>query len=210
MPSPGKRKLSPVNASKGGSSTGNASVPIGGQKKEEEKEGVTKKRRVSCQHAYKVSDLSIKKIVSGRYAVSEGSEVIFELEPNCKVSDQTKIQHAVVAKLHLEEENATKIFLIDIDGTICDDIKNEESHLYPGAKVFPNSREVINKWYNEGNIITFFTAREAKDRRVTEEWLEANGFKYHGLVMDKPRIKDGQEYVWIDNRKVRVRVQSQG
>ena len=154
--------------------------------------------------AYKVSDLSIKKIVSGRYAVSEGSEVIFELEPNCKVSDQTKIQHAVVAKLHLEEENATKIFLIDIDGTICDDIKNEDSHLYPGAKVFPNSREVINKWYNEGNIITFFTAREAKDRRVTEEWLEANGFKYHGLVMDKPRIKDGQEYVWIDNRKVRA------
>ncbi len=25
-----------------------------------------------------------------------------------------------------------------------------------------------------------------------------------GLVMDKPRIKDGQEYVWIDNRKVRA------
>ena len=73
--------------------------------------------------AYKVADLSIKKIVSGRYAVSEGSEVVFELEPNCKVSDQTKIQHAVVAKLHLEEENPTKIFLIDIDGTICDDIK---------------------------------------------------------------------------------------
>jgi len=23
-----------------------------------------------------------------------------------------------------------KIFLIDIDGTICDDIKNEDSHLY--------------------------------------------------------------------------------
>ena len=40
MPSPGKRKLSPVNASKGGSSTGNVSVPIGGQKKEEERGGV--------------------------------------------------------------------------------------------------------------------------------------------------------------------------
>ena len=52
MPSPGKRKLSPVNASKGGSSTGNASVPIGGQKNEKEKEGVRKKRRVSHQHAY--------------------------------------------------------------------------------------------------------------------------------------------------------------
>ena len=26
-----------------------------------------------------------------------------------------------------------KVFLIDIDGTICDDIKNEESHLYSTA-----------------------------------------------------------------------------
>jgi hypothetical protein len=134
--------------------------------------------------AYKINDISIKKIVSGRYSVSEGSEVVFELEPNCKVSDQTTVKHAVVAKLHLEEENPTKIFLIDIDGTICDDIKNEESELYPSAKVFPNSREVINKWYQEGNIITFFTAREAKDREVTEKWLKENGFLYHGLVMD--------------------------
>lgn len=97
-----------------------------------------------------------------------------------------------------------KVFLIDIDGTVCTDIKNEESHLYPTAEVLPNSREIINKWYDEGNIITFFTARESKDREVTEKWLKDNGFKYHGLVMDKPRIKDGQEYVWIDNRKVRA------
>ena len=98
----------------------------------------------------------------------------------------------------------SKVFLIDIDGTICDDIKNEESHLYPSANVFPDSLNIINKWYDEGNVITFFTARESKDRQVTEDWLEKHGFKYHALVMDKPRIKDGQEYVWIDNRKVRA------
>jgi uncharacterized HAD superfamily protein len=97
-----------------------------------------------------------------------------------------------------------KVYLIDIDGTICDDIKNEDSHLYATAKVFEDSLKIINKWYSEGNIITFFTARESKDRDVTEKWLTENGFKYHGLVMDKPRIKDGQEYVWIDNRKVRA------
>lgn len=97
-----------------------------------------------------------------------------------------------------------KVFLIDIDGTICDDIKNEDSHLYPTAKVYVNALNIINKWYDEGNIITFFTARESKDRSVTEQWLLEHGFKYHGLVMDKPRIKDGQEYVWIDNRKVRA------
>ena len=97
-----------------------------------------------------------------------------------------------------------KVFLIDIDGTVSEDIKNEESHLYATAKVLPGAREVLNKWYYEGNVITFFTAREEKDRGVTEKWLKDNGFKYHGLVMGKPRIKDGQEYVWIDNRKVRA------
>lgn len=96
------------------------------------------------------------------------------------------------------------VFLIDIDGTVCEDIKNEDSHLYPTAKVFPEAREQINKWYDRGDVITFFTAREEKDRDVTEKWLKDNGFRYHGLVMDKPRIKDGQEYVWIDNRKVRA------
>jgi uncharacterized HAD superfamily protein len=98
----------------------------------------------------------------------------------------------------------SKIFLIDIDGTICDDIKNEDSHLYSTAKVIEGSLEQINKWANEGHIITFFTAREEKDRVVTLEWLWKHGFKFNGLVMGKPRIKDGQEYVWIDNRKVRA------
>jgi uncharacterized HAD superfamily protein len=97
-----------------------------------------------------------------------------------------------------------RIFLIDIDGTICDDIKNEDSHLYFKAQPYLDALKIINRWYDEGNTITFFTARESKDKWVTEEWLREHGFKYHGLVMDKPRIKDGQEYVWIDNRKVRA------
>jgi len=98
----------------------------------------------------------------------------------------------------------TKIFLIDIDGTICDDIKNEDSHLYPTANEYPNARNILNKWYDEGNQIHFFTARESKDREVTEAWLKEKGFKYHGMIMDKPRIKVNQEYMWIDNRKVRA------
>jgi hypothetical protein len=96
----------------------------------------------------------------------------------------------------------TKVYLVDIDGTISDDIKNEESHLYKDAGVLPHSKEVLNKWYDEGNTITFFTARVEGDREVTEKWLKDNGYKYNGLIMDKPRIKDGQEYIWIDNRPV--------
>lgn len=97
-----------------------------------------------------------------------------------------------------------KVFLIDLDGTVCDDIKNEDSHLYATAEHFPDALEIINKWYEEGNVITFFTARESKDREVTENWLKDKGFKYHGLVMDKPRIQEGQEYHWIDNKKTRA------
>jgi len=98
----------------------------------------------------------------------------------------------------------SKVFLIDIDGTICDDIPNEDSHLYPSAKHFPDALRIINKWYEGGDVITFFTARESKDRVVTEEWLKNNGFKYHGLVMDKPRIKENQTYHWIDNRPTKA------
>jgi|TARA_R110000751_G_scaffold60183_3_gene125827 hypothetical protein len=97
-----------------------------------------------------------------------------------------------------------KVFLIDIDGTICDDIKNEDSHLYTTAEHFPDALEKLNNWYDEGAHITFFTARMEKDRLVTELWLKKHKFKYHGLVMDKPRCKDEQEYHWIDNRKVRA------
>jgi len=100
--------------------------------------------------------------------------------------------------------SSNKVFLIDIDGTVSADIKNEDSHLYATAEVLPGAKEILNKWYDEGNVITFFTARESNDREVTEKWLNDNGFKYHGLVMDKPRIKDGQIYHWIDNKPTKA------
>ena len=74
----------------------------------------------------------------------------------------------------------------------------------PANEIVKETQDSINKWYDEGNVITFFTARETKDREVTLQWLDKHGFKYHGLVMDKPRINDQQEYVWIDNKKVRA------
>ncbi len=94
-----------------------------------------------------------------------------------------------------------KNYLIDIDGTICNDIPNEQSEKFPYAKKFPDALDILNKWYNEGHTITFFTARESKHRSITECWLKTNGFKYHKLIMDKPR---GGNYHWIDNLKVQA------
>jgi hypothetical protein len=137
--------------------------------------------------------------------IKSGDEVEYELITDCYVDRERNVaMHSTKSKIIFEKENKQKLFLIDIDGTICDDILNEDSHLYPDANVFPKALEIINKWYDEGNVITFFTARKTKDREVTLQWLDKHGFKYHGLVMDKPRINDQQEYVWIDNKKVRA------
>lgn len=94
-----------------------------------------------------------------------------------------------------------KNFMIDIDGTICDDIPNEEPERMATAKLYPDALETINKWYDEGHFITFFTSRLEDHRDVTEKWLDENGFKYHGIVMGKPR---GGNYHWIDNHIVRA------
>jgi len=94
-----------------------------------------------------------------------------------------------------------KNYLIDIDGTICDDIPNEEPERMATAALYPDALETLNKWYDEGHIITFFTSRTEAHRQVTEEWLNKFGFKYHGMVMGKPR---GGNYHWIDNHLVRA------
>jgi uncharacterized HAD superfamily protein len=94
-----------------------------------------------------------------------------------------------------------KNYLIDIDGTICEDIPNEEPHRMVDAELFPDALIILNKWYDEGHIITFFTSRTELHREVTETWLKKHGFKYHGLLMGKPR---GGNYHWIDNHIVRA------
>ena len=97
-----------------------------------------------------------------------------------------------------------KVYLIDIDGTICDDIPNEKPELFATAKAFPDALATLTEWRKAGHQVHFFTARREKHREVTEKWLLDNGFEYDSLVMNKPRIKDDEEYVWVDNKKVRA------
>ena len=94
-----------------------------------------------------------------------------------------------------------KNYLIDIDGTICDDIPNEEPERMLTAEVYPDALVTLNKWFDEGHIITFFTSRTEEHREYTVIWLDKHGFKYHGLLMGKPR---GGNYHWIDNHIVRA------
>lgn len=94
-----------------------------------------------------------------------------------------------------------KNYLIDIDGTVTDDVPNEEPERMGTCEPYLDALDILNKWYDEGHIITFFTSRTEVHREVTEIWLEKHGFKYHGLLMGKPR---GGNYHWIDNHMVRA------
>lgn len=97
--------------------------------------------------------------------------------------------------------DGVKNFLIDIDGTICDDIPNEEPLRMVDTAPYPDAIKVINQWFDEGNIITFFTSRTDDHKEITHNWLKKCGFKYHFLLLNKPR---GGNYHWIDNHIVRA------
>ena len=94
-----------------------------------------------------------------------------------------------------------KNYLIDIDGTVTDDVPNEEPERMAVVLPYAGAVETLNRWYDEGHVITFFTSRTEEVREITETWLNKHGFKYHGLLMGKPR---GGNYHWVDNHIVKA------
>lgn len=94
-----------------------------------------------------------------------------------------------------------KNYLIDIDGTITEDVPNEEPERMATCEPFDDALETLNKWFDQGHVITFFTSRTEEHRDVTENWLKRHGFKYHGILFGKPR---GGNYHWIDNHLVKA------
>lgn len=85
-------------------------------------------------------------------------------------------------------------YVIDIDGTIC----NLNNGDYLDSEPIVDRIEKINKLYDDGHIIKYFTARgmgRYKDSpnlswknfyELTKNQLDSWGCKYHQLVMGKP------------------------
>jgi hypothetical protein len=129
---------------------------------------------------------------------------VLHLHPEIKQRVMTELKESF-------DENGNKVspslpphitnFLVDIDGTICEDIPNEEPERMLTAMELPGAKDRLNKWYEEGHIITFFTSRLEEHRAYTESWLKAHNFKYHGIMFGKPR---GGNYHWIDDRVVKA------
>jgi len=97
--------------------------------------------------------------------------------------------------------DGVKNYLIDIDGTITEDVPNEEPERMATCEPYPDAVETMKRWYDGGHILTFFTSRTEEHRGVTEAWLKKHSIDYHALLMGKPR---GGNYHWIDNHIVRA------
>ncbi len=88
------------------------------------------------------------------------------------------------------------IIYIDIDETICSKSKELD---YETAKPWYDRINDINKLFDEGHTIVFWTARGTKTgidwRMLTEKQLSEWGVKYHQLLMGKPAYD-----VFIDDK----------
>jgi len=93
-----------------------------------------------------------------------------------------------------------KVIYVDIDETICET---------PHPRVYINSEpnytniEKINKLYDEGNTIVYWTARGSRTNTnwydLTKKQLIQWGAKHHELRVDKPFYD-----LFIDDKNIRI------
>jgi len=86
----------------------------------------------------------------------------------------------------MKGESRIKEIVVDIDGTIC----TTNNGNYFGVKPIKERIEKINKLYDEGIKVIYYTARGYKSgvnwRELTEKQLEEWGCKYHKLILKAP------------------------
>ena len=85
-----------------------------------------------------------------------------------------------------------KVIYVDIDETICHrecSSDFEVVHDYTKAKPIRENIEKMNKLYDEGNTIVYWTARGSRKQidwtELTKNQLNEWGVKYHELKVDK-------------------------
>ena len=61
-----------------------------------------------------------------------------------------------------------KNYLIDIDGTVTEDVPNEEPERMATCLPFPDALQTLNGWYDQGHVICFFTSR-TEEHRVLQQ-----------------------------------------
>lgn len=93
------------------------------------------------------------------------------------------------------------IVYIDIDDTICTLGSSME---YESAQPIPEAILKVNKLYDEGHTVLFWTARGTVTgmdwRELTESQLDSWGVKYHSLIFGKPAYD-----LFIDDKNINSR-----
>lgn len=94
------------------------------------------------------------------------------------------------------------IYIVDIDGTICEiKFHPDGSVNYDAAVPLYDRIEKMNKLYDEGNEIHYWTARGSAsgiDRsEITHKQMKEWGVKYTSLKLKKPHY-----HLWIDDKAI--------
>lgn len=93
-----------------------------------------------------------------------------------------------------------KIIYVDIDETIC---LSPESRKYEEAQPIVENINKINKLYDKGNTIVYWTSRGSRKQinwyDLTKNQLDSWGVKYHEIRVDKPYYD-----LFIDDKTLRI------
>lgn len=93
------------------------------------------------------------------------------------------------------------IYIFDIDGTILKTVDGD----YPNSVPIPGRIEKVNKLYDEGHRIVYWTARGTQSginwHFYTKLQLIRFNAKYHELHVGKPHY-----HVWVDDKAMNADV----
>ena len=94
----------------------------------------------------------------------------------------------------------TKIYVFDIDGTICSNTNGD----YESAVPYEDVIQKINQLYDSGNTIKMMTARGSTTgidwTSTTQKQLNEWGVKHHQLIMNSKPHAD----VFVDDKAINV------
>jgi hypothetical protein len=85
----------------------------------------------------------------------------------------------------LEPVKHRRTRIIDVDGTVVRK-KAPKDYFSEPTLALPGAVEQVNRWYEEGDYIIFWTARPKEYLLRTMDMLDKLGFYYHELVCGKP------------------------
>ncbi len=91
------------------------------------------------------------------------------------------------------------IYIVDIDQTICMTPFVNGKHRYDLSDPFPQRIDKINKLYDQGHTIIYWTARGSGSgidwTELTTKQLNDWGCKFHEVRLGKPSYD-----IWIDDK----------